>query len=163
MTRADRVAVVLDEEQVVLAASWAISSAGKGLPSAWAIMMARVRGPIAAATRSAVALHVPQVDVDEDRHEAVLQDRVDGRGEARRDVMTSSPARSPPFSRGEVSADSARRFAEEPEFVSTEWRTPRKVASPRWNRCPCGPSVSQKSSVASTAASTSRWSYTRAA
>jgi antitoxin (DNA-binding transcriptional repressor) of toxin-antitoxin stability system len=43
-------------------------------------------------------------------------------------VMTSSPGRrrrSPSF--GEVSADSATRFAEDPELTRTPWRRPKRL------------------------------------
>ena len=44
------------EEQVVSVGELGDLRAGNGLPSVCAIMMARVRGPIAAATRSTVVL-----------------------------------------------------------------------------------------------------------
>ena len=79
-------------------------------------------------------------------------------------VMTSSPGRnwrSP--SLWLVSADSATRFAEEPELTRMDFLTPRNVANSFSNASPSGPSVSQKSSVAETAASTSSSSNTRPA
>ena len=50
-------------------------------------------------------------------------------------VITSSPGRkrrSP--SRGDVSAESATRLADEPEFTSRQWRIPIHFANSRSNR-----------------------------
>src|ERR1035438_6616769 len=66
-------------------------------------------------------------------------------------VMTSSPGlsrRSPSF--GDVSALTASRFAEEPEFTSEAQRTPTKRASLRSNSSAKRPVVYQPSRAAST-------------
>ncbi len=80
-------------------------------------------------------------------------------------VITSSPGliRRCSGSFAEVSAEMAIRLALEPEFTNRLWRTPRNSASSRWNASPSEPSVSQKSSVADTAASTSSSVNTRPA
>ncbi len=79
-------------------------------------------------------------------------------------VMTSSPGcsrRSPSF--GLVSAETARRFADEPELTSEQWRTPHQAANSDSNRRAKRPVVSQKSSVASASAVMSSASKTRPA
>src|SRR5580704_2514792 len=66
-------------------------------------------------------------------------------------VMTSSPGtrrRSP--SLGDVSAEMASRFADEPELVSEHSRTPSQRAKSRSKRSAKRPAVSQKSSAEST-------------
>jgi len=71
-------------------------------------------------------------------------------------VMTSSSGRnwrSPSLEL--VSAERATRFAEEPELTRMDFLTPSSAASSVSNASPSGPSVSQKSSVLETAASTS--------
>ena len=72
-------------------------------------------------------------------------------------VITSSPGRSllSLGSLGLVKADIATRLALDPEFTKSDFRTPRNSASWFSNLSPSGPSVSQKSSVLDTAASTS--------
>jgi hypothetical protein len=77
-------------------------------------------------------------------------------------VMTSSPGlscRSP--SVGEVSTETATRFAEEPEFTSRASRTPTNFANLNSNRSANRPAVSQKSSPDSTMANMSLSSKTR--
>ena len=60
-------------------------------------------------------------------------------------VMTSSPGRRRRSrSRGEVSAVSASRFADEPEFTSRAWRCPVVSRRRRSNASVSGPAVSQK-------------------
>ena len=80
-------------------------------------------------------------------------------------VITSSPGlrRRESGSLAEVRAEIATRLAEEPEFTSRLWRTPKKVASSCWNASPSFPKVSQKSRVLDTAASTSSSVKTRPA
>ena len=76
-------------------------------------------------------------------------------------VMTSSPGfsrRSPSF--GEVSAVSASRFAEDPEFTSEALRTPTNLASLRSKSFANRPVVNQPSSADSTTALISAASMT---
>jgi hypothetical protein len=72
-------------------------------------------------------------------------------------VITSSPGlmRLPSGSLWEVNAEISTRLAEEPEFTSRLWRTPRNSASSRSMAAPSDPRVSQKSRVLETVASTS--------
>ena len=65
-------------------------------------------------------------------------------------VITSSPGRRrlSAGSLAEVSADTASRFAEEPEFARTQRLTPIAAASSCSKASPWGPRVSQKSSAA---------------
>ncbi len=80
-------------------------------------------------------------------------------------VMTSSPGwmRLCSGSLCVVSAEKATRFADEPELTRSECFTPRRPASSFSKASPSGPSVSQKSSVEPTAASTSSSVKTRPA
>ena len=92
-----------------------------------------------------------QRDIDEDRHEAILDDGIDRGGKPAATVMTSSPGlsrRSP--SLGEVSALTASRLAEEPELTSDAQRTPTKRASLRSNSSAKRPVVNQQSRAEST-------------
>ena len=118
---AERVAVVLDQPEVVPLRRTAVTaSRSKGLPSVWAIMMARVRGPIAA-----FELRRRRRCRCRARHRRRPERGRSGGsgltvvGKPAATVITSSPGRSrrsPSF--GEVRADSARRLAEEPELHS---------------------------------------------
>ena len=59
------------------------------------------------------------MDVDEDRHQVVLDDRIDGRREAGGDgdhLVAGLEPVGPRF--GEVRADRATRLADEPELTS---------------------------------------------
>lgn len=76
-------------------------------------------------------------------------------------VITSSPlsTRLSP-NRGDVRAMNASRFADEPEFTSAQWRTPRYPASPSSNSSVYRPAVSQNSSALSTRFDISSLPYT---
>ena len=79
-------------------------------------------------------------------------------------VITSSPGTSRrPSSFGLVSAESATRFAEDPEFTRVQWRTPTQSANSRWNWAAKRPEVSQKSSADSMRETMSSASNTRPA
>ena len=72
-------------------------------------------------------------------------------GKPQATVITSSPRltwRSP--NKGEVSAEKANRFAEEPEFVKEQYLTPNHSAKPFSNLRAHGPAVNQKSREEST-------------
>ncbi len=60
-------------------------SRSNGTPSVWASMIARVRGETAARSWSGIGVVVAEADVDEHRHQAVLDDRRDGARKARGD------------------------------------------------------------------------------
>ena len=79
-------------------------------------------------------------------------------------VTTSSPGRSLSSPRsGEVSAETARRFADEPEFTRIASRTPTISARRRSSSSAKRPVVNQPSRAASTSACSSRASKTRPA
>ena len=66
-------------------------------------------------------------------------------------------------SRCDVSAESARRFALDPELTRRDLCTPRQEAKLDSKLDPCSPNVSQKSREDETAATTSSWEKTLAA
>ncbi len=71
-------------------------------------------------------------------------------------VITSSPGRSASAPRvGEVSAVTASRFADEPEFTRCALRTPSSRAKARSNRRAVAPDAIRSSSAASTRAARS--------
>ncbi len=72
-------------------------------------------------------------------------------GKPQATVITSSPGFNLLlFNLGEVSDESAKRFAEEPEFTSIQYFKPKNLAKSSSNCLAYLPAVSQKSSEAST-------------
>ncbi len=88
------------------------------MPSVCAIMTARVFVAAGSLKLRHVDLVGRQRDIDEYRHQAILDDRIDGRGKTRgdRDDFVAGLRRRSP-SLGEVSAVSATRLADEPELT----------------------------------------------
>src|SRR5690348_5316470 len=77
-------------------------------------------------------------------------------------VITSSPGESRLSpSVGEVRAETASRFAEEPELTSIAWRWPVTFARRFSNSAASGPAVSQKSRLVRTSSTTSSGPKTR--
>ena len=67
------------------------ASRSNGLPRVWATMMALVLRGNRRLNLGRVDVVGGDVDIDEHRHQAVLEDGIDGGGKAGREVMTSSP------------------------------------------------------------------------
>ena len=114
-------------------------------------MIARVRGPTAAASCSGLALYVPGCTSTNTGTRPFWKIGLTVVGKPAATVMTSSPgrsARSP--STGDVSALSASRLADEPELQSSARGTPMTAANRSSNSAANRPVVSQKSRLAST-------------
>ncbi len=156
--RPERVAGVLDEPQAVLLAerlhgvevervAQGVGHHDRSRPRADGLAQGGRDGVVGA-----------QLDIDQDRLEAVLDDRVDRGREAHRDgedLVALHEARLPSF--GLVSALSATRLALEPLLTNTAPRTPTYRARARSNFSVNRPAVSQPSREAST-----RWTRSAA-
>ena len=108
----------------------ATSSSGNGFPSVCAAMIAFVRGPIAASTSAGTRLYVPSSTSTKMGTSRLRTIGLTVVGKPAATVTTSSPGtrrRSP--SLRDVSADTASRFADEPELQISACRTPSRFAS----------------------------------
>ena len=103
-----------------------------------------------------------KLNVDEDRDESVLNDRIDRGGKAggHGDDFVAAAQSGGRRATAEVRHESAARLADDPELTSEAQRTPMKAANSRSNWAAKRPVVSQASSEASTRCSSSAESKT---
>ncbi len=140
------------------------ASRSKGFPSVWATMTARVRALRAASSRATSMLYPGSVTSTKTGTRPFWTIGFTVVGKPAATVITSSPGcRRRSRSRGDVSAVSASRFAEEPEFTSRAWRWPVVSRRRRSNASVSGPAVSQKSRLVRTRSTTSSSPNTRPA